>query len=526
MKRKFLITILILTLGLFSCQKDNLFPQENSGDESQNHKITDGVLVLGKKIDDPYAISNMQKAYSELKSTEYSPIDAIKPNKKYLRFLPKNEEEWDQLKSDTSLVLFDFPLDYEIEVYGTYYHDPELPDTAITWQYCVVPIDKEIPTNIKYELLYDVFIPDFNTLDLDSTVKSTSSEVDFYERLVYKSYEITGNIKNSNDTRNQTKSIFSPKRWNPSGRITVYDNDFGYIPLVGAEVHARWSTHVETGLTGTDGSFKLDGFIFEVNYAIKWEREDFDIRSENWGQAWYNGPKQKGSWDLDIAQGGMSWVYAHIHRGAYTYWYDNSFGIKTPPKNSFWSRKVKIGAFDADGRSFFQRARRWSTFPEIEVYKQEDGSDCKADRLYYMIIHELVHSSHWDLDKSAYGDSPSILKESWAVCAANIITSATYGSDDYDWQHYSFSDIKNPNSLESKYTPLGLDLMDNYNQRAMFGGNLNYPIDRVSGYSLYQIEESLRGATSLENWRDNLKNKFNNPTENFVDELFQNYTNL
>jgi len=57
----------------------------------------------------------------------------------YLRFLPKNEDEWQILKTDSNIVLYDFPLDYDIEVYGTYYHDPEISDSSITWQYTVIP---------------------------------------------------------------------------------------------------------------------------------------------------------------------------------------------------------------------------------------------------------------------------------------------------------------------------------------------------------------------------------------------------
>lgn len=44
--------------------------------------------------------------------------------------------------------------------------------------------------------------------------------------------------------------------------------------------------------------------------------------------------------------------------------------------------------------------------------------------------------------------------------------------------------------------------------------------DLVQGYTLLQIEKALKGAKTYEQWRDNLKNLFNNATENQVDALF------
>ncbi len=71
------------------------------------------------------------------------------------------------LELDTLDVMFDYPLDYDIEEGGTFYFDPELnPEVnPYTWQYVVVPINKPLP-NVPYErlseLVLDVVIDDFN----------------------------------------------------------------------------------------------------------------------------------------------------------------------------------------------------------------------------------------------------------------------------------------------------------------------------------------------------------------------------
>jgi hypothetical protein len=126
-----LIVMLGVAVWLSSCKKEN---NDNSKEqETINAQKSEGLIVLGKQLEDPYAIKNMKTAYSKLKSANADIPDVdIKPNCVYLRFLPKNEQEWALLKKDTSLVLFDYPLDFEMVNNGTYYHDPSLPDTAIT----------------------------------------------------------------------------------------------------------------------------------------------------------------------------------------------------------------------------------------------------------------------------------------------------------------------------------------------------------------------------------------------------------
>jgi hypothetical protein len=44
--------------------------------------------------------------------------------------------------------------------------------------------------------------------------------------------------------------------------------------------------------------------------------------------------------------------------------------------------------------------------------------------------------------------------------------------------------------------------------------------------SISQIESSLMGARSLQQWRDNLNNEHSNSTKIYLDELFDNYINM
>jgi len=116
--------------------------------------------------------------------------------------------------------------------------------------------------------------------------------------------------------------------------------------------------------------------------------------------------------------------------------------------------------------------------------------------------------------------------ESWAVGVAYEISRATYPINTLkngNWQYITKTDIAGP--LEKKYTPIVIDLMDTYNQYKSYDPD-EYANDNVSSYSLAQIEEALKGAKTLEQWRDNLKNLYDNPTESNLDELFNFYINI
>ena len=47
--------------------------------------------------------------------------------------------------------------------------------------------------------------------------------------------------------------------------------------------------------------------------------------------------------------------------------------------------------------------------------------------------------------------------------------------------------------------------------------------DQVEGYTIRQIEDALNGEKSWINWRNNIKNRYNNATENNLDALFNTW---
>ena len=119
------ITLIGVTLTL-GCSKDAtiLTPSTNVSDQDLNARKSadlDRETVLGKKLQNPYTVEVMKRAYKSIeKENQVQKID-IKSNFLYIRFLPKDSVEYRRINSDDSFELFSYPLDYEISVKGNKY---------------------------------------------------------------------------------------------------------------------------------------------------------------------------------------------------------------------------------------------------------------------------------------------------------------------------------------------------------------------------------------------------------------------
>ncbi|WP_167604673.1 hypothetical protein [Maribellus sediminis] len=153
------------------------------------------------------------------------------------------------------------------------------------------------------------------------------------------------------------------------------------------------------------------------------------------------------------------------------------------------------------------------------VLIHRNGKDSRG--IFGTTIHELAHVSHWD---SGYGDILWVVNkripESWAVGVEWQITNDIYQGYGIYNNKYQLVDISEIDDLKG-YTPLVIDLIDDYNQGKF---NSLRPNDQAWGYTLSEIERAL--PTSSGNWwawRDDLKKMFDNPTEENIDYLFTTY---
>lgn len=511
-----LLTLLIVLLT--GCSKPFDLPEDLPGN-FRNEEI-----ISPAAKEDPYDIQNILKAYENLKAADSSmPSLEIKPNMVYLRFLPGDESEIELLRNDTSLVLFDHPLNCEMSE-NEFSSVAEIADGQ-DWQYCVVPLEKMLPP-VYHEVIYRVFIPP----DEDRIAKSSSGSLDkFYDALLNESARITGNIPEP-DASFYFTSKSSRTKWKPGGRIRVWDDLLKmYIPLNHVNVHARWFTHIETDLTDGEGYFQMKSFTHEVNYSIKWENSFFTIRNGLFTQAWYNGPKMKGDWMLDISEG-KSKMYATIHRAAYKLFYGDNLGLIRPILKT--GGRTKICYMDSNGTGkFIGDFSAGGILPDIQIWGNENQR--QTNIVFGTVSHELGHQIHSQfVGNINFLQTSKLIRESWAEAVEWAETNDEYNklgieysvdvAASYDHQYNKH--VGWPFVHDKAYSPIFIDLVDAVNQREAEGPD--HPNDLISQYSISFINQNLlmNSADISSLRREVSKHKVDGVDDFKISELFYLYS--
>lgn len=109
---------------------------------------------IGRKLNNPYTVENMKKAQDSLLGIGQleNPID-IQATHLYVQMYPEDSADMNKILEDTTLHLFPYPLDYEIEGEGSF----EINEGDTPEVYTVVPVGYNIPIN--YRVIDECFIP-------------------------------------------------------------------------------------------------------------------------------------------------------------------------------------------------------------------------------------------------------------------------------------------------------------------------------------------------------------------------------
>ena len=212
-----------MAFAFTSCDKNDLNGSLQTGKNSTLSQEENGSrairpIILGEQKENPFSLENMKIALDTLKKivneSDQSALKAkavdeieLKTTDLYVRFLPQDSAQYKQLKSDTTLTLFDFPLDYEIKQSGDYYQDPTLV-APFTWYYTTVKPGYVAPAGIKYEVLQELFIaenseyyseePISSAENVRQSAKRVNSEpidLNIFNALCAISFKLTGNEK-------------------------------------------------------------------------------------------------------------------------------------------------------------------------------------------------------------------------------------------------------------------------------------------------------------------------------------------
>lgn len=240
------IRMLGVVLLMASCSQEASLPEETVPDSSSlpANMLYHGEMVLGRTLENPYSLKNMENSLKDLYGTRAEVT--LEPNCRYVRFLPKNDEQFSAL-ADLGVDMFDHPLDREILRDGDYWHDPSVPEDEITWQYATVPSDFVCPEGIVHEVLEDCFIP-------DAVAQTKGLEYADWNAVEANAFRLTGN-----------EALLEPetkaKKSYPSGRITIVDSGLEAgnrtVGVSGVKVMANTIVKVASAYTDAEGNYRM-----------------------------------------------------------------------------------------------------------------------------------------------------------------------------------------------------------------------------------------------------------------------------
>lgn len=443
--------ICLISLLVISCKKENAEPilSENTQKNSQ--------ITIGKKLENPYSLKNMQKALDSLlvlKGISSENTIILEATDLYVRFRPTDTTQYRAL-FEQGLELFDYPLDCEITQEGSYYHDPTIPEDEITWQYAVVPTTR-LSKDIQADIIYEV-----------KDVKETDDPKDGEEELVIKNVtaktEISGSILercyipmedfksesnqipiSAEELENMAISIARPNdltpdtkasgTGSPRGYVKVYDDvSETYVPIPGVKVRARYFLKWRNTYTDNNGYFYISTSFKKNSYlsVIFENSKGFSV----WGNlaflapAYYNDGKQSSFASLktiEIKKSYQSWPWAVISKSAYDYYTSCSsssgllYGVQLPhPDLKIWSIGDLTGDSSTPMARHLTKAKTLSALGTMLSFCTSclslkitssvvafalhvalpdmfiGSKNANYQKLYLTIQHEFTHASHF-----------------------------------------------------------------------------------------------------------------------------------
>lgn len=592
MKKTFLLALVLLSLS--SCKKDDEFINVEASNQTNEQEIIN--ITLGEKLDIPFTVKNMQKAYDKLlTNNNNSSVKKqlnIKASHYYYQFLPKDSIQYEKLVKDSILDVSDVPLHYEIKSNGNFYQDPTLKESKFTYYYSVFPVDYKFPKEIEHRKIEDFYFPPEEDNDSKSNLASSSFKdntsnkleklygKDFYDVLETQALLQTNNLDkeelleisfinstnlNSQLTYNEAvkeglkptdltiklyddnkKISFRRRRWNPHGRITVEEGALtrigsrnNIVGIQGAEIKVRkWGLLViKKARTNVNGNFTTGRTRTKrVKYAVHFNGPFFVVKAASiFKNAKYRDTykhRRKG-WFKHFSEGSRTHFYALIQNAAFDYY----TRIVPTYRLSMPKPLLKISAkYTKCGSSEYRPQILSSNLPvsSIKITRRQRGCVYRqSDGIYATTVHELTHAGHRQLDPGMYSVVESgsknrlLLQESWAEGVETILTNDRYLRLDRNYRSSAHRDggglwgvwrqRRAANEMDA-YTPIVVDLIDDFNQN--IEENRLFPVDRVNGYTLQQIQRAIDNCRNIDCWENNLRNYYNNPTERNLTELF------
>ncbi len=321
--------------------------------------------------------------------------------------------------------------------------------------------------------------------------------------------EITGN-----EDDGIVSSSAKAREWLPKGRIMYYDYTLNKnVGMHGVLVKARrWFT-THTAIVNEYGHFVCpNGFKRPADYSFELEKDDFNLKGDSFIPTSYGANNISGDWNFTFNKrvNSLEYFAATVFRAAYHYYYKDIKGLHRPPTSGFLRSKLNIKLINEVNNSNTNMSRKLLDGNQIKIY-----SNYKIDEtIYATTIHELAHAAHWQLIVDADGSNRN---RDYHNNELNVLEGWARGV-----QWYLTKDVY-PNYLGGEtrgyYTQIVVDLIDteaddrkNRGYNSIEGDNVTIPMT--------DVESSLIGINNLNEWKNNIKSKYNYETGKAIDELF------
>lgn len=502
MKTTLFTTIITLTI-LVACEKhDNKLDsvvenQELNSEISTFQNDFAKALMrpaqIGKKQPNPYSLDIMNEALNQLETKSGVTIGELEATHHYIMFKPECHAHYRSLIMQDDLDLNSFPLDHEIsDGWIVTNPDPAYSTNGYSHKWSYVPVGRDL-TNIDcpYEILYDIFYIDEDDIE----TKSNKIPYELFDRLEIEAHSIC-NIELEKIPQTKATAV------TPSGNIKYYDSSYkSNIGCYGMSIKANRLTKKSYGYCDEEGNFKCDkSFKYKWTYTVYFSRADFEMRRDTTStdEIALVFKKQHGPLNL-LFNNSSEYVdcmfYCEILRAACKYYYGEIDGLNRPPYKDDLKDRIYIQAMRGHTPSggtggFFSYSNTLNSIPHIRIYRDAPYTYDRqpSSEIYFNTIHELAHSSHWKINPSLfYNSCQTKVKESFATGIGIHMTRKVHPA--FKWEYWG------------NYTGVVEDLMDADGITSDFSHKY---IENVSGLTIAEIENSIKGVTTWNGWRDNI----------------------
>lgn len=458
--------MLAITL-LFSCHDDEFLdtPQAKTPETSDVQAIENDILPqikLGEKLENPYSVANMKRAYESLKekralATASSSSSAttlsteqdieIETTDYYVKFWIETDEQKNMLIAD-SLNLSDIPLDVEVLEEGIQFIDEEAEKEEAHWVYTAVTKDYAFRPEITYEILEDLFLIEPSTIEgqeEDEETQQGSNQFatnavarnDFLLDLEEEALRITDNL-DPQDAKATTSDDGKTTLWfwrrkskrTPQGYVRVYNTVTRQLePVVGIKVKTRRWFKWAKGWTNNQGFYRVNrGYRNSVRYTAVFKNTRgfkiwpsfFSVSSARYRA----GRHSKSGHNFNFYTNSVGWRWATVNNATVKYLnYCTKFGIGKPHSNL---RIVANGKSGGGAAPMLRRTLYSITTTKVsalltawklgvparvlwivvrfiipDVIIKANASQ-GTDGVYETTFHELAHASHYKKVGNSY----------------------------------------------------------------------------------------------------------------------------